>query len=419
MADSAAMTSEMAQTLSIMAGRIFTPTSPIEEKSLFAGRRPQIERVIDAVNQKGQHAIIFGERGVGKTSLAKVLSSFLAGVPNINILAARINCDTADNFDSVWRKVFAELQLQSVAQVSGFTSENSGDVKRKLELIEVLDDTLSPDTIRRQLRILSQNALPILIIDEFDRLDDQAKAPFADTIKSLSDDAVNATVVLVGVADTIDQLISQHQSVGRALVQIKMPRMSAEEVNEIINTGLARLTMSIEDAALTRIALLSQGLPHYAHLLGLNASRVALQQRTLNINTDLIFAAIQKALDGAHHSIQNAWHNAILSARKDNLFSDVLLACALAKTNEQGTFAAQDVRGPLCEITGKHYDIPNFAQHLSEFSDAKRGPVLQRLGVPRRFRFRFTDPLMQPYVIMQGFTQKKINKTTLDRSTRL
>src|SRR5450759_55261 len=146
MAEATPLTQEMAQHLSIMAGRIFTPTSPIEERSLFAGRRPQIEKIIDAVNQKGQHAIIFGERGVGKTSLAKVLSSCLSGVPNTSILAARINCDTADNFDSVWRKVFSELQLQSVAEVSGFTAPSS-DPKRKLELVEVLDDTLSPDTI--------------------------------------------------------------------------------------------------------------------------------------------------------------------------------------------------------------------------------------------------------------------------------
>jgi Holliday junction resolvasome RuvABC ATP-dependent DNA helicase subunit len=32
---------------------------------------------MDAINQQGQHVLIYGERGVGKTSLANVLSGFL------------------------------------------------------------------------------------------------------------------------------------------------------------------------------------------------------------------------------------------------------------------------------------------------------------------------------------------------------
>src|SRR5262245_47987345 len=90
-------------------GRVFTPTAPIDERSLFAGRDSQVRRVVDAINQKGQHAIIFGERGVGKTSLANVLSSFLSGQADI-ILAPRVNCDSDDTFDSVWTKVFEHIE---------------------------------------------------------------------------------------------------------------------------------------------------------------------------------------------------------------------------------------------------------------------------------------------------------------------
>jgi len=62
--------------LSLQAGLVFTPNTPIDQRALFAGRGDQIRRIIDAVNQAGQHAILFGERGVGKTSLANVISQF-------------------------------------------------------------------------------------------------------------------------------------------------------------------------------------------------------------------------------------------------------------------------------------------------------------------------------------------------------
>jgi len=51
---------------------------------------------------------------------------------------------------------------------------------------------------------------------------------------------------------------------------------------------------------------------------------------------------------------------------------------------------------------GKPYDIPAFAQHLNDLSESGRGPVLQKKGSTRRFRYRFINPLLQPYVIMKG-----------------
>lgn len=76
-APNAQLTDERVGELSMEASRVFTPAAPIDDRALFAGRTVQVVNVLDAVNQKGQHAIIFGDRGVGKTSLANVLASFL------------------------------------------------------------------------------------------------------------------------------------------------------------------------------------------------------------------------------------------------------------------------------------------------------------------------------------------------------
>ena len=51
----------------------FTPGSPIDSTGLFCGRSKQTGMIIDSINFKGQHAILYGERGVGKTSLANQL----------------------------------------------------------------------------------------------------------------------------------------------------------------------------------------------------------------------------------------------------------------------------------------------------------------------------------------------------------
>ena len=56
----------------------------------------------------------------------------------------------------------------------------------------------------------------------------------------------------------------------------------------------------------------------------------------------------------------------------------------------------------MSAIMGRRYDIPSFAKHLNDFCDPARGRVLRKEGVKRKYRYRFRNPLMQPYVVMKG-----------------
>lgn len=393
--------------LSIRAGRVFTPNAPINEKELFSGRLEQVSTITDVVYQRGQHAILYGERGVGKTSLVNVLATFL-GLPTI--LVPRVNCDSMDDYASVWRKVFDEISITRSRPGIGFTTETMTLIERGSSLLE---EPVTPATVRRGLLHFGGTTC-VIIIDEFDRLPEPVRRAFADTIKLLSDYSVEATVILVGVADSVDELFAEHQSIERALIQIQMPRMSRVEILEILNKGFDALGMSIAEPALKQISKLSQGLPHYAHLLALNAVRSCFGRASLRIEVADVKDAIEKSLSGANQTIRAAYETAVRSARKENLFSDVLLACALSETSDLGWFAAQDVREPMRLITGKRYEIPSFAQHLNEFCDERRGPILVKKGSPRLYRYRFINPLMQPFVIMKGIQQGIISTAMLE-----
>jgi Cdc6-like AAA superfamily ATPase len=350
--------------------------------------------------------MLYGERGVGKTSLANVLAAFLGGAGD-DVLAPRINCETADTFETVWKKALARIASVHEKSRVGF---RAGADKVRVDAGDLLkpDEPVTTDVIRRVLSQVGEGIALILIIDEFDRLTTPVRAAFADLIKTLSDQAVEATVLMVGVADNVDDLIDSHHSVARALAQIHLPRMNAREIERIINDGLARIGMTMELDAKARIVLLSQGLPHYTHLITLHAVRVAIDAQTLAITDAIVAEAIRKALEDAHQTIRTAYTEATYSARKDNLFADVLLACALAETDDSGYFAAQDVRGPLQAITGTPYQIPTFSQHLNDFSSATRANTLVKEGSPRRYRYRFSDPLMQPYVVMLGLANNRV-----------
>jgi hypothetical protein len=104
-----------------------------------------------------------------------------------------------------------------------------------------------------------------------------------------------------------------------------------------------------------------------------------------------------------------------MSQRPEALYRQVLLAAALAETDELGYFANADVREPMSKIMGRRYEIPSFSQHLSAFCEPSRGPVLERVGAERNYRYRFKNPLLQPFVIMQGLSAGLISEEDVRR----
>ena len=389
------------------AAKTFSPGAPIDKGELFAGRKDQVMDVINAIMQRGQHVILFGERGVGKTSLANVLYELLSKA-GLEVMGSKtINCDSTDDFSSLWHKIFREIRIAVETRPMGFTAPPT---EEKVVLDSLLPKKVAPDDVRYMLQRFTGHT--ILIIDEIDRIGDQETTTLlADTIKTLSDHSVDTTVILAGVADSVGELVAEHQSIERALVQVRMPRMSRAELLEILDRGFSSMEMTADEGVKEQIASLSQGLPHYTHLLGLHTAQQAIKDDRTHMKRNDLNEAIRIALSKAQQSIIRAHHKATSSARK-TLYAEVLLACALAETDDLGYFAAADVRGPMSDIMGKPYDIPAFSRHLNDFCEAVRGPILQKTGSVRRFRFRFINPLMEPFVIVHGLAKGLISEDT-------
>ncbi len=388
----------------------FRPATPVDSQTLFAGRRAQMERVLDVVLQPGQHAVIYGIRGVGKTSLVRVVAEILRKADG-SAAVSFYTCNSGDSFDAVWRSILEDIEFSYSMPPVGFAGqEDQGAVSALDSIARVIVDadgvtrSLRPDDVRRALSLNRTSKVHhVVVIDEFDRVEDAAvRHLFADTIKTLSDQGVQATLILVGVADSVDQLIEEHPSVERSLAQINMPTMSTDELAEIIDKGMKFADLEVEDQFRKDVVRLAHGLPNYVHLLAQNAAKNAVEagrKTVLNLDLD---PAIRRSLEMVDESVLKAYHRATTSNR-ETLYKDVLLACALARRDERDTFGAVDVRDQLVAITGEYRDIPAFAGHLKDFSGTgERGNILDRLGSQRRYRYRFKNPLLPPFVLMKG-----------------
>jgi hypothetical protein len=159
---------------------------------------------------------------------------------------------------------------------------------------------------------------------------------------------------------------------------------------------------------------LSQGLPHYVHSLGLQAVRSAIHAATTDVTMEAVDTGINQALGHASQSLLNSYLKATSSPQKESLYKHVLLSCALAKTGDLSYFTSAAVRPPLKEM-GRPLEIPAFASHLNKFASGDRGEVLQKSGQNRRYRYRFKNPLLQPFFVMRGVADKLIDADKVDK----
>jgi GTPase SAR1 family protein len=382
---------------------VFTPGPPIEELGSFAGRKKVIQRLQDITIERGRHAIIYGERGVGKTSLANIFHKDLNSITS-QVTVVLVNADPTDNFDSLWRKVFRRIRRETPDGQEWWVDQAH-------------PTAISMDDVLLALKGFTPNQLPIVIIDEYDRLlDDQCRTLMTDVIKGLVTYGSNCTVVLVGVADSILELVRDHQSISRNLAEVPMERMSRDEIKEIIVTRTKRLRMKVGDDAAWRLSYFSGGLPFYAHSLGKHSALCAVAKRRLDITESDVIAALDDCMADVDYTVKEGYTRATERIyRKANLFPQVLAACALAETNDLGQFTAASVEAPLSAILNAEYRVPSFAFHLNEMCEKARGAVLRKTGARRTFQYTFTLPALQPYVIMKSLKDDVLSQELFER----
>ena len=419
------LTQDESQDLVMKAGVAFRPRSPIDQREFFAGRWEQLTALADSIFQTGLHIIIFGERGVGKTSLANIIEALvsvmeedLGGGPPEPRIVIKVNVHSQDEFGDAWRRSFDEIAWIDRKLLPGFVPEVE---EQQVTIRDTfgISDSPSIDEVRGTLRSLKRS---IFVFDEFDRAGPDVRRTFTDLIKALSDYAIDSTIVLVGVSDTIDELVRDHESIVRAIVQIQLPRMTGRELRDILKKASDALAITVSDDAASLIVRVSQGLPHYTHLIGLHATREAAKRLSRTVELSDVHKSCETAVEQSLQSIRETHLRAIRSAHKDALYGRVLLACAAASSAERdpvGYFHPSDVISPLSEILNRdNVVIATFQKHINEFCEVGRGKVLERSGAPRAYKYRFPDPLLPPLIFMTAISSGSITPSQLHEITK-
>jgi Cdc6-like AAA superfamily ATPase len=383
------MTQEQKQ---LILGQVFSPTSPIQERDFFFGRINQLEKIADAINENGQHAILYGERGVGKTSLANIMSKSYT-----NLYPVKITCDRQDTFKTLWERAFESIQFSKTTTGLGFNSQ------QVTEIVNLKGQIANIPNLRANQLVNIINLFgsfkTLFIFDEFDNINNEkTRAAFADLIKSLSDNNVNTTVVLVGIGDSIENLIGNHQSLERCLKQVKMPRMKPEEGAEIIVNGLRKLEIKIERKIIDKIIEFSSGFPHYIHLLCKYGAKELIKNNKDVFSDAYLTIAIREGIENTSEQLRISFRKAILTSNSSYKWRDLIYACANCNLDEFNAFTISDVVCQYNTITKSKTKNNDLNYNLNKLTTEDRGEILTKLGKGMSTRYCFKNPMMRAFV---------------------
>ncbi len=351
-------------------------SQPVIDRESFAGRHDALAQLINSIEQQRVHVVIYGERGIGKTSLAHV---FAETAREARYLVLYGSCGTEATFDPMFRAFAAKIPAifhKSVLPTSA-EAERGGHLDAMLperfgprELAEVFADIVGTRVI--------------IILDEYDRvLDPLFRRDVAELIKNLSDRAARVQLVLTGVAQNLDELIGYAPSIRRNIIGLPMRPLTVAEVRQVLALGETAADISYSDEAAHMIATMAGGSPYLVRLLAHRAGMAALDGRRNHVDENHGRAAVERVLTDWNASLPRRVQ-AILGREEARAQWPLLVAAARAGSTADGFFTVDDV---VTELGGGapasvERDLRLFVHSYDLLEASESGSEL-------RFRFRY------------------------------
>lgn len=406
---------------------VFTPALAIGDVARFAGRQSQLEHVADALQSDGTQIVIFGNRGVGKSSLARQLEAMARGDMDVidrlkmkphrtpDFLVISIECDdtivdirtlilrflTDDNALASWIPWKVEKKATNGELNGGFDIKvvkfggKLGDSQSLVQ--ETVDADLFATFGNAVSHVLESGVVGgiLFIIDEVDRIRDRSE--LASIIRSRGADP-RIKFALVGVATTPQELITNHESIVRQISDgcIEMPPMSVAELSEIFSQAHEALkddNITFDQTAQDWIIEIAKGHPYYVHLLGKHCLIRAATEGVGTITRQLAEEVLAEIANKGTATVQETTYKKAIGHSYAREF--ILKAFAGVGTEEIQTTA---IYAKISEA--RKMDTGTISVYVGQLVNAKYGGALEKT---RERHYRFRDSLFKAYAAARPF----------------
>lgn len=389
--------------------KVLRPTGPIVSLELLFGREKHVADLEMALYATGRHAFIYGDRGVGKSSLAQTVAYKLQE-GNDPIL---VGCETTSTFTSVLQDIMDRATPRgrtketdswglgiNIAQVGGVNaSRNQKFANESL-------DVSSVSSAVRALKSLEQthSEIPFVVIDEFDQIaSDDERRKFGALIKQLGDQACNVKIIFTGIGDSLVTLIGGHKSSERQIHQVRLENLPWNGRFSIIDKAFDEFGLNVEDNVRFKIAGLSDGFPSYIHLICEKILMAAyLSQKHYSIvDFPLFIEGLNDAVDSVAETLRQDY--TLATEGRDESFKHILWAMAdMADLTRHKTHITESYSKICSSINVLPLEKEIFNRKFSTLRKKSHGEVVIPALGSRPSWFRFRENMLRGYVRMRA-----------------
>jgi Cdc6-like AAA superfamily ATPase len=390
--------------------KTLSPTSPIRSPEHLKGREKKLEDIRRALVQPGRSVFIHGDRGVGKTSLAQTAAFEHQSASKSPVL---IGCDASSTFGRVAQQITTRMLgldanlLKIGKQFKG--GIQTGAISAEAQQTAEHGPVPIPGSVDEAINMLSQAAAhhskqPVIVIDEFERLkSDSERALFADLIKQTGDQGMPFKLIFCGVASSLSELLDAHHSCYRYLVTVELERLPTTPRFEIINEAASAVGVEVEPSSLFRISSISDGFPHYVHLITEKLLwEIFVDENTISLSRPSHYlAAIKAAVVDIEAKLRQSYEKATQKYVEQDQYEAVLWAVA---DHHELSRRSADIFEVYRHLTNRMETIhplsrDKFTQRMNSLKRPTHGSILRG---SRQGWYEFSEPVMRGYVRLRA-----------------
>ena len=408
---------------------VFTPAQEIKDIERFAGRDDELMALSTALQSHGAQIILYGQRGVGKSSLARQLAKLATSdkeligrlkqppfemldfvpvyiacddsIKNIEMLMLRLLSDEEAlapwvPFKVVEKKSSGEIGSKFSVKVIELGGKKADAITERAQEIEADIVSVFTNACRAVVKTgVAKHGL-LIIIDEFDRI--KNREGLASLLKTLGPEGI--TFALVGVATTVQDLVTEHESVARQLADgtVYVKPMRDEELSEIFDRAetLLEKKITFDIGSRNWIIKIARGHPFYIHLVGKHSLLRAIAEGKTVITEEIAKEALSEiALKESAPIQETAYKTAI-----GHSYTRELILKRFAERAENEIHTTELYAG-----IGRDLGIESgtVSVYVGQLGTDKYGAVLKKT---RERYYQFADSVFKAYAAARPFELK-------------
>jgi hypothetical protein len=400
---------------------VFTPNGfPLEDSNVYAARR-DAEASLNRGLSRREVPVIYGEYGVGKTTLVKRLFRDEAKEGRfVHFLSP-----AGKNLDDVAKVVLESLGYAvTVSRERSVGSEVEGEISGGIFATlsaRIRGQVSESDTTTEQfvvttptdqgLLTVMADARVVLAIDEMHKATDGFRLQLAEMIKAASNLGRDyPKVIVLGTTASASSLVRQDEGIDRLIREVRVAPMTDDEARFVVVDGMKKLNIAIADDLVEAIVRTAAGAPALLQGICLDVAEFVVGNGQSEVKRDDLDKAVREFLIQSEARLTRTYMTAIETVGPKRYRKQILRAMAESPND----FVTMDeLANRVSENLGESTPSTAISGALRDLKQAGYGQILRDLSRPAGSGDRvynlntFRDPRMKAFIRVMNAVEEQ------------